>query len=200
MIPMRSLLAVAASLVLALPLAGQSTLEFDPKVGAIGAEVVLRTAVPPGASLRFGGRALALLREPNRPPSFVIPPGAATSFLELVVDGKLVAKSAVPFIVSGTSIVTTPKLVGLKEAIDVFGYVDPRPEGANAPEPKAKAVLKIGDNDILTIGEAPPARLGYAVDLGDASSAAKMGMGQPGFIITARPPKKTPTVPTPPPN
>ncbi len=200
MIPMRSLLAATASLALALPLAGQSTLEFDPKVGAIGAEVVVKSPVPPGAVLRFAGRTLPLLREPNRPPSFVIPLSSATGFLELVVDGKLVAKSAVPFIVSGTSLVSAPKLVGLKEAIDVFGYVDPRPEGALAPEPKAKAVLKLGDNDILTIGEAPPSRLGTAVELGDASSAARTGMGQPGFLITARPPKKKLTVPTPPPN
>lgn len=173
--------------------------EFEPKVGALGSRVALTSALPKGAELRFGGRPVAVLRETTGKASFVVPAGSVTAFLEVAIDGKVVAKSAVPFIVSGSSLVSTPKLIGLKEAIDVFGYAEDRPAGGEKPEPAARPVLKLDDSDILTIGEPPIPRLSPAVELGDAASAATRSMGQPGFLITARPPKKKITVPTPPP-
>lgn len=173
--------------------------EFEPRVGAIGSRVALTSPVPKGAEVRFGGRPVAVLRETTGKSSFVVPAGSVTSFLEVAVDGKVVAKSAVPFIVSGSSLVSTPKLIGLKEAIDVFGYAEDRPVGGEKPEPAVRPVLKLDDSDILTIGEPPIQRLSPAVELGDAASAATRSMGQPGFLITARPPKKKIVVPTPPP-
>jgi hypothetical protein len=193
-------------LALALLLASASTalaqdrpIEFEPKVGAVGAQVRLKTPPPPGTDVRFGRRTLSAARDERGGAVFIVPPGVSTSFIEYVRGGKVVGKSAVPFVVSGTSLVGTTKLVGLKEAIDVFGYSEPRPEGGEKPETPARAVLTLGQDEILTLGEPPPARLMPALDLGDASSAATRGMGPPGLLLTARPPKrKVPTpVPTP---
>ena len=171
-------------------------LEFEPKVGAIGSRVLIKTPLPEGAVVRFGNRAVQVLRE-ARGSSFVIPPGSTSSFIVLRRNDRSVAKSAVPFVVSGTSLVSTPKLVGLKAAIDVFGYTEPRPEGGEKPEYRARAILKLDDEEILTIGQNAPSRLGPAVDMWDASSAATRGMGTSGFLITARPPKKKVVPPTP---
>lgn len=176
-------------------------MEFEPRVGAIGSRVVLKGFVPEGAQARFGTRTVTLLREPGGGASFLVPSGASTSFIELVRGGKTLGKSAVPYVVSGTSLVSAPKLIGLKEAIDVFGYADPRPEGGEKPETPVRPVLTFDDAEILTIGEpSPPPPLQPAVLLGDAASAATRGMGPAGFLITARPPRKKLVVPTPPPN
>lgn len=174
-----------------------ATVEFEPRVGAVGSRVLVITPLPPGAKLRFGNHILPVLAEGAGRVSFLVPQGSSTAFIEVVKDGREVAKSAVPFIVSGTSVVT-PRLIGLKEAIDVFGYSDPRPEGGEKPEAAAKPVLKLDDEDILTIGESPPARLSPAVQLGDTASMATQGMGPAGFLFTARPPKKKTPTPTPP--
>jgi len=190
---------VAAVLLAAAVAGAEGRLEFEPKVGAVGGRVVVKTGVPAGAQLLFGGRHVAVIREADGV-SFVVPPGiSGGAFLEVVSGGKTVAKSAVPFIVSGASLAPPPKLIGLKEAIDVFGYADPRPTGGEKPEPRARPVLKLDEDEILTIGEPAPLRLGPAVDSGDLANAGRTGMTGTGLLITARPPKKKTPVPLPPP-
>jgi len=160
-------------------------------VGVIGAKVIVRASPPPGAQLTFAGRPVPSFQEGSGIWSFAVPPGAASGFIEWVKGGKVVAKSAVPFIVAGTSLIQQPKLIGLKEAIDVFAYSETRPEGGSKPEPAVRPILKFDENEILTIGEPPAAQPpGPAVELGDAASAGRQPMGPPGFLLTARPPKK----------
>jgi hypothetical protein len=195
----RVLPSVAAVLLAAVVLGAEGRLEFEPKVGAVGGRVIVKTGVPAGTQLLFGGRPVGVIKEADGV-SFVVPPGiSGGAFLEVVSGGKTVAKSAVPFIVSGSSLATPPKLIGLKEAIDVFGYADPRPTGGEKPEPRARPVLKLDEDEILTIGEPAPPRLGPAVESGDLASAGRTGMSGTGFLITARPPKKKTPVPLPPP-
>lgn len=189
-----------ALMLVAVPALSQETrVEFDPKVGVVGAQIHLKTAPPPGAQVRFAGRTLAPARDATGNPVVLVPPGSTTSFIEFVQGGKVVGKSAVPFVVSGTSLAMPPKLIGLKEAIDVFGYAESRPEGGERPEASARPVLKFDDDAILTIGEPSPPRFMPAVELGDAASFATRGMGTPGLLLTARPPKKklTPAAATP---
>lgn len=174
---------------------GTDPIAFEPRVGATGSQIVLKTPPPPGAEVRFGPRSLTVSHDARGQTVLVVPPGVMTSFIEYVKAGKVVAKSSVPFVVSGTSLVGGVKLIGLKEAIDVFGYSEARPEGGEKPETPTQKVLSFGQDDILTLGERPPDRLLPAVDLGDAASAATRGMGPPGLLFTARPPKKK--VPTP---
>jgi hypothetical protein len=189
-----------ALLVAVFTLRAEERLEFEPKVGSVGSRVVVKPGVPSGAQLLLGGKPVGVVREADGVSSFIVPPGLPNSaFLELVSGGKPVAKSAVPFIVSGAAIAAPAKLIGLKEAIDVFGYSDPRPVGGEKPEPKARPVLKLDDDEILTIGEPSPARLGPAVESGDLASAGRAGMYGTGLLITARPPKKKTPVPLPPP-
>lgn len=201
---MRRLLVCAAA-ALFLVLAGiaaraEERLEFEPKVGAVGGRVVVRAGVPAGAQLLFGGRPVGVVKEADGVSSFIVPPSPSKSaFLEIVSGGKTISKSAVPFIISGASLAAPPKLIGLKEAIDVFGYSDPRPTGGEKPEPKARPVLKLDDDEILTIGEPTPYRLGPAVDSGDFATAGHTSMSGTGLLITARPPKKKTPVPLPPP-
>lgn len=191
---------VAGVLLAAAVLGAEGRLEFEPKVGAVGGRVVVKTGVPAGAQLLFGGRPVGVIKEAEGVSVFVVPPGiSGSAFLEIVSGGKTVAKSAVPFIVSGASLATPPKLIGLKEAIDVFGYSDPRPTGGEKPEPRARPVLKLDEDEILTIGEPSPYRFGPAVESGDLASAGKTGMSGTGLLITARPPKKKTPVPLPPP-
>ena len=201
---MRRLLVASAAVLLlsfiAPPVLGQDRLEFEPKVGAIGGRVVVKSGVPSGAQLMFGGKPVGVVKERDGVSAFVVPPGfSGSAFLEVVSGGKTISKSAVPFIISGTSLAAPTKLIGLKEAIDVFGYADPRPSGGEKPEPKARPVLKLDDDEILTIGEPSPYRLGPAVESGDLASAGKTGMSGTGLLITARPPKKKTPVPLPPP-
>jgi hypothetical protein len=146
----------------------------------------------------MGDRVVTYVREDAGHLVFLVPPGVSSSFLEVRMGEKILAKSAVPFIVSGTSIVT-PRLIGLKEAIDVYAYQDdPMPEGGRKPETPVKPILKLGDSDILTVGESEPQRMPLpAVSLGDAGSAATRGMGSAAFLITARPPVKRVSIPTP---
>jgi hypothetical protein len=196
----RVLLSVAAVLLAAVVLGAEGRLEFEPKVGAVGGRVVVKTGIPAGAQLLFGGRPVGVIKEADGVSAFVVPPGiSGGAFLEVVSGGKTVAKSAVPFIVSGASLAAPPKLIGLKEAIDVFGYSDPRPIGGEKPEPRARPVLKLDEDEILTIGEPAPFRLGPAVESGDLATAGKTGMSGTGLLITARPPKKKTPVPLPPP-
>ena len=183
-----------------IPARAEQRLEFEPKVGAIGGRVVVKAGVPAGSQLLFGGKPVGVVKEADGISAFVVPPGASGSaFLEIVSGGKTISKSAVPFIVSGASMVAPAKLIGLKEAIDVFGYSDPRPTGGEKPEPKARPILKLDEDEILTIGEPPPYRLGPAVESGDLASAGRSPMWGTGFLITARPPKKKTPVPLPPP-
>ena len=198
------LLLLVFFLVPVLPLtAAEVRIEFEPKVGAIGARVIVRTPPPNGAQLRFGRRIVPLFNEAPGIWSFLIPPAATTSFLEYVKEDRTVGKSAVPFVVSGPSQVQTPRLIGLKDAIDVFGYADPRPEGGEKPELKAKPVLKLDEQEILTIGESPPQFMTPAVEFGDLNSASRGPLAGTGFLFTARAPKKKlqltvpPPVPTP---
>ena len=195
----RALLSVAAVLLAAVVVGADGRLEFEPKVGAVGGRVIVKAGVPAGAQLLFGGKPVGVIKEAQGV-SFIVPPGISSSaFLEVVSGGKTVAKSAVPFIVSGSSLATPPKLIGLKEAIDVFGYADPRPTGGEKPEPRARPVLKLDEDAILTVGEPAPPRLGPAVESGDLASAGRTGMSGTGLLITARPPKKKTPVPLPPP-
>ena len=197
---MRGLVLPVALFLLALVARAEERLEFEPKVGAVGGRVVVKTGVPAGTQLLFGGKPVGVVKEAGGVSSFVVPPGfAGSAFLEVVSSGKTIAKSAVPFIVSGASLATPAKLIGLKEAIDVFGYSDPRPSGGEKPEPKARPVLKLDEDEILTIGEPAPYKLGPAVESGDLASAGRTGMTGTGFLITARPPKKKTPVPLPPP-
>ena len=196
------LLACSLALALALPVAAQeSRLDFEPRVGTSGTRVTITSPLPKGAVVRFGSRVVPLLVEPGRRPSFLVPEGLPSSFVEASRAGKVIARSSVPFVVAGSSLVNTPKLIGLKEAIDVFGYSEPIPEGGEKPETKARRVLSLGDGDLLTIGEAPPpAPISGAIG-NDAASAAMRGMGPAGFILTARPPTQRTIVvpPLPPP-
>jgi hypothetical protein len=178
----------------------QDGIEFEPKVGAASTRVTIRTTVPAGGQVLFGGKPVSVIEEARGIYSFQVPATASgTAFVEIAKDGKPVAKSAVPFVVSGPSVVSVPKLVGLKEAVDVFGYADTRPEGGGKPEPKARPILKFDDDEVLTIGEPVPYVLGPAVQLGDLATAGKTSMAGTGLIITARPPKKKTPVPLPPP-
>lgn len=196
----RAFLSAAVVLLAAFVARAQERLEFEPKVGAVGSRVVVKSGIPAGAQLLFGGRPVGVLKEAAGVSAFVVPPGTSGgAFLEIVSGGKSVAKSAVPFIVSGASLAAPPKLIGLKEAIDVFGYSDPRPSGGEKPEPKARPVLKFDEDEILTIGEPAPFLMMPAVESGDLASAGKTGMYGTGLLITARPPKKKTPVPLPPP-
>lgn len=199
----RLLVCAAAALFLVLtgiPAGAEERLEFEPKVGAVGGRVVVKSGVPAGAHLLFGGKPVGVLKEADGVSAFVVPPGlSGSAFLEIVSGGRTISKSAVPFIISGASLVTPPKLIGLKEAIDVFGYSDPRPTGGEKPEPKARPVLKLDDDEILTIGEPAPFRVGPAVESGDLATAGHTSMSGTGLLITARPPKKKTPVPLPPP-
>jgi hypothetical protein len=175
-------------------------LAFEPRVGASNTRITIRTTVPEGAQVLIGGKPVSLVQEARGIYSFLVPisvTGAA--FVEITKGGKSIARSVVPFVVSGPSVATVPRLIGLKEAIDVFGYADTRPEGGGKPEPKARPILKFDEDEVLTIGEPSPYRLGPAVDLGDLSSAGKSAMSGTGLLITARPPKKKTPVPLPPP-
>lgn len=176
----------------------QQAVEFQPKVGAIGARVTVRAVLQAGSEVRFGSHNVPVLREPDGF-SFLVPPGAATAFIEVVRAGRTVSRSAVPFVVTGTSLVASPRLIGLKEAIDVFGYAEPVPEGARMPV-SPKPVLKLDDQDVLTIGESPPARLQPAVSLGDAWSMANAPMCCVGMTLTARAPRKNYVIPAPTPS
>jgi hypothetical protein len=190
----------AAAVLAGLSGAAQDGIEFEPKVGAAATRVTIRTTVPAGGQVLFGGRPVSVIEEAKGIYSFQVPATASgTAFIEIVKDGKPVAKSAVPFVVSGPSVVSVPKLVGLKEAIDVFGYADTRPEGGGKPEPKARPILKFDDDEVLTIGEPVPFVLGPAVQTGDLATAGKTSMSGTGLLITARPPKKKTPVPLPPP-
>jgi hypothetical protein len=178
----------------------QDPIDFEPKVGAANTRITIRTSVPEGAQVLIGSKPVSLVEEAKGIYSFLVPASVTgAAFIEISKGGKAVAKSVVPFVVSGPSVATVPKLVGLKEAIDVFGYSDPRPEGGGKPEPKARPILKFDEDEVLTIGEPTPYRLGPAVELGDLSSAGKTGMTGTGLLITARPPKKKTPVPLPPP-
>lgn len=196
----RALLPAVALLLAAAVLGVEGRLEFEPKVGAVGGRVTVKTWVPAGAQLLFGGRPVGVVKEAEGVSVFVVPPGiSGSAFLEIVSGGRTIAKSAVPFIVSGASFATPPKLIGLKEAIDVFGYSDPRPTGGEKPEPRARQILKLDEDEILTVGEPLPYRFGPAVESGDLATAGKTGMSGTGLLITARPPKKKTPAPLPPP-
>jgi hypothetical protein len=181
--------ACAVALALGLPASGQEAgLEFEPRVGTMGTRVTITSPLPKGAVVRFGNRAVPLLVEPGKRPTFLVPEGAVSSFVEASQGGRLIARSSVPFVVAGSSLVNVPKLIGLREAIDVFGYAEAIPEGGEKPESRAKPILSFGDGDLLTIGEAPPTMPMPAVVGNDAASAATRGMGSAGFLLTARPP------------
>lgn len=184
----------------ALPLLSQGvgTLEFEPRVGAIGARVTVHYPAPPGVTVRFGDRVVTYVREDAGHLAFLVPSNVSSSFIEIRSGDKVLARSAVPFVVSGASIVPQ-KLIGLKEAIDVFAFQDdPIPEGGRRPETPVRPILKLGDSDVLTVGEPAPQRMPLpAVQMGDSASAATQGMGSAAFLITARPPVKRVALPTP---
>jgi hypothetical protein len=182
---------LACALAFSLPAATQEArLEFEPQVGTSGTRVTITSPLPKGAVVRLGGRVVPLLVEPGKRPSFIVPAGISSSFVEASQGTKVIARSSVPFVVAGASLVNVPKLVGLKEAIDVFGYSEAIPEGGEKPETTARKILSFGGSDFLTIGETaaqapPPIAIGN-----DAASAATRGMGSPGFLLTARPPTR----------
>lgn len=187
--------AFAVALALVLPATAQEIrMEFEPQVGTSGTRVTITSPLPKGAVVRFGGRVVPLLVEPGRRPSFVVPEGATSAFVEATEGGKVISRSSVPFVVAGASLINTPRLIGLKEAIDVFGYAEPMPEGGEKPETKTKRILSLGDGDVLTIGEPPPPAP-PSISIGnDAASAATRGMGAAGFLLTARAPAARPII------
>lgn len=198
---------LALAIGFALPAAGQEArLEFEPQVGTSGTRVTITSPLPKGTVVRFGSRVVPLLVEPGRRPSFIVPAGVSSSFVEASQGTKVIARSSVPFVVAGASLVNVPKLIGLREAIDVFGYSEAIPEGGEKPETAAKKILSLGGSDFLTIGEtAAQAPMPIAIG-NDAASAATRGMGSAGFLLTARPPNREiflitttppPPVPTP---
>jgi hypothetical protein len=194
------LLAAAALLALALPAPADepARLEFEPRVGATGTRVVLSGPYTKGAEVRYAGKPVAVLEEPGKHPSILIPVGAGSAFLEVVSRGKVLARSSVPFIVSGPSIVTPQKLLGLKEAIDVFGYSEPIPEGGQKPPTNVKPLLMIDDSEVLTIGDrGPPPPFQPAVELGDLASAFTRSMGTPLIQLTGRMPRRRLVIPYP---
>ena len=180
---------------LALP-ADPGPLEFEPKVGNSGTRVVLKD-IPKGSVVRFGDRQMTLLPEKAGRASFLVPEDVRSSFIEVVFQGKVLARSSVPFVVAGPALSGAPKLIGLKEAIDVFAYSDPTPEGGELIQDKSRPILKLDQNSILTLNESPVNVLSPPIVLGDAASAAMTGMGASAFTITARPPRKK--IPNPPP-
>jgi hypothetical protein len=168
-----------------------SAIEFEPKVGAIGSRVVVKGQIAKGSQIRFGNRNVPVTVEGSGRVSFMVPEASVTAFIEVTSSGRLVGRSAVPFVVSGSSIVGPMKLIGLREAIDVFGYSEQTPVGGGKPEQMVRPVLKFDDEAILTIGEPDSMRrLAPAVDMGDLASAARGPLGTAGFLITARAPKK----------
>ena len=188
------------ALLAALPLAADVIrIEFEPKVGVIGAKVMVKTPPPEGVQFRYGKRIVPFFKEAPGLWSFLVPPSSTTAFLEYVKEDRTVGKSAVPFVVSGTSLVQTPRLIGLKEAIDVFGYSDPRPAGGEMPELRARPILKLDEQEILTIGEPSPQFMSPAVELHDLNSASRAPLAGTGLLFTARPPKKRPQLALPPP-
>lgn len=196
----KPLLLLLPALLAGLPLAADTVrIEFEPRVGVLGAKVMVKTPPPEGAQFRYGKKIVPFFKEGPGLWSFIVPPASATAFLEYVKEDRTVGKSAVPFVVSGTSLVQTPRLIGLKEAIDVFGYSDPRPEGGEKPEMKARPILKLDEQEILTIGEPSPQFLTPAVEFNDLNSASRGPLQGTGLLITARPPKKRPQLTVPPP-
>ncbi len=185
------------------PSAPPIVIQFDPKVGDIGDRVVVKTLPPAGAELRFGKTILPVLVEGPGILSFVVPTGSQTSFLEYVKEGRVVGRSAVPFVVTNASLVEMPRLIGLQEAIGVFGYAEPVPRSGDVPKPRRRALLTYEDEDILSIGDNPAEFLGPAVQLGDTASLAKAPMSGTLFLFTVRLPQKKlklrvpPPVPTP---
>lgn len=187
-----------------LPLSAQPiAIDFEPKVGVAGARVVVKTPPPAGAELRFGKMVLPIIEDGPGIRSFVVPIGSRTSFLEFVKEGRVVGRSAVPFVVTDASLVEMPRLIGLKEAVAIFGLAEPIPESGEKPKPRARALLRYEGEDILTIGENPPEFLTPAVELGDAASLARAPMSGTLFLFTIRLPQKKlklsvpPPVPTP---
>ena len=190
--PLWAALAIGLVAVVAVEAQEVSSLEFEPKVGVTGTRITVKGPFPKGAQVKFGERVVPVLVEPNGKTSFIVPETGVSSFIDVVAGGKTVARSAVPFVVAGSSLVNAPKLIGLREAIDVFGYSEPVPAGGNKPEQVVRPVLKLDDQAILTIGEMPPQRMGPAVDMQDVNSAGKGPLGTSLFLITARPPVKKP--------
>ncbi|HEX7528835.1 MAG TPA: hypothetical protein VF425_06975, partial [Thermoanaerobaculia bacterium] len=79
----RAFLSAAVVLVAAFVARAQERLEFEPKVGAIGSRVVVKSGVPAGAQLLFGGRPVGVLKEAAGVSTFVVPPGiSGGAFLE----------------------------------------------------------------------------------------------------------------------
>jgi hypothetical protein len=200
----KRLLPVLAAFSVTLPLSAQPvTIEFEPKVGVTGTRVVVKTPLPAGADLRFGAKVLPLLEEGAGIRSFVVPAGSRTSFLEYEKQGRVVGRSAVPFVVTDAALVEMPRLIGLKEAVGVFGIAEPIPESGEKPRPRKRALLTYEGEDILTIGENPLEFLTPAVELGDAASLARAPMSGTLFLFTVRLPQKKlrltvpPPVPTP---
>jgi hypothetical protein len=200
----KRLFPVLAAISMAFPLSAQPVaIEFDPKVGVAGARVTVKTPPPAAAELRFGKKTLPIIEEGPGIRSFVVPTGSRTSFLEFVKEGRVVGRSAVPFVVTDASLVELPRLVGLQEAIGVFGLAEPIPESGEKPQPRRRALLRYEGEDILTIGENPLEFLTPAVELGDAGSLAMRPMSGTLFLITVRLPQKKlkltvpPPVPTP---
>lgn len=188
------------------PPAPPVVIEFDPKVGVAGARVIVKIPPPAGAELRFGKTTLPITEEGEGILSFVVPTGSRTSLLEYVKEGRIVGRSAVPFVVTNASLMEMPRLIGLKEAIGVFGLAEPIPESGEIPKPRRRALLTYDDEDLLTIGENPPEFLAPAVELGDTASLATRPMSGTLFLFTVRLPQKKlrlkipPPVPTPIPN
>jgi hypothetical protein len=183
--------------VLALPLRAAETgpVEFEPKVGNTGVKVTLKSPVAKDAVIRFGTSSVMVFRDETGT-WFIVPPGAPSSFIQIEEKGKSARRSAVPFVVAGPSMAPPPKLIGLKEAIDVFGYSDPVPEGGVTPEKTVRPIWTIGEDEILTMGEPPLQRMGPAVEPVDLNALSRGPLGQ-GFMITARPPKPKKPTPTP---
>src|SRR5258706_6989636 len=73
--------------------------EFEPRVGAMGARVVLKTPVPANSVVRFGNRTIPLVPEAGGPASFIVPVGATADFLDVKHVGGPISDNGVRLVV-----------------------------------------------------------------------------------------------------
>ncbi|MEO6326123.1 MAG: hypothetical protein ABIT01_09025 [Thermoanaerobaculia bacterium] len=173
-------------------------IDFEPKVGVTGARVTVALRRPAGARVFLGEKAVAIVDERLDGLTFLVPERATTSFLTFGREDRVIARSSVPLIVTGRTLVL-PKLANLRDRIDVLAYSDETPRGGERPEPGPHPFLSLDDQGIFTIGERSPEFFAPAVELSDAASAATRPMTGTFLILTARLPGKRLRLRLPPP-
>lgn len=121
----------------------------DPRCRMTGTRVTVTSPLPKAkAAVRFGTRVVPLLVEPGLPAELVVLEWRDERVPRSSPRRSRFSRSAVPFVVAGASLVGVQKLVGLREAILTSSATpDPTPEGACAPEQRAKKILSFGDGE-----------------------------------------------------